>query len=472
MKKFFYPSSMVVFGVGISPRNLAKNIIENSRSLGFQGRIYAVGKHPGSVHDVDILTDPEQLPENIDLAVILVPIAMVAETMALCGRKGIRRVVISTGGYSEFNEQDNPYERQLLNVAKKHGIRFIGPNCIGVFCTNSGICTPFNPLQPEAFRTGRVSLIAQSGGVSTLSSYYYSEEHVGFSKIISAGNKLDINEIELIEYLMEDPDTDQIHLYLESIEDGRELLKLAARSSKPIVLFKANITRTASGIAQSHTDALSNDGRVVEGAIQQAGIVRARSIHEMTVFARAFQLPPLRGNRLLALSLSGGFAVVLADACELHGFQCPPLPNDLIQKIESYRRGGIIRMGNPMDFGDVHNFEGLVFAIENWLALDEIDGMVLSFMYGPEMAKMLGGKVHDPDLVLAAIRDIGEKAGKPIALSFFAQRQYIEQLKSSGVFPVFNTPEESVRAMQMLQEYWRYRGQKKQGINEEAIRVA
>ncbi len=305
MRKFFYPSSIAVFGVDNSPRNLAKNIISNCRGMGFKGEIFPVGRNPGRVHKIDIITDPESLPRGIDLAVILVPAAFVADTLETCGRKGILHAIISTGGYSEFEEQNNHSEKDLLSVAKRHGIRFIGPNCIGVICTNSGLCTPFNPLQTASYKKGPVSIIVQSGGVTTRSSYYFSEEHVGFSKIISAGNKLNIGEIELMEYLIGDDDTEQIHLYLESIERGRELMKLAVRSGKPIVIFKSNITRTAEEIAQSHTAALSNNDRIVQGALKQAGIVRVKDIHDMTVSAKALRLPPLRGNRLVAISLSG-----------------------------------------------------------------------------------------------------------------------------------------------------------------------
>ena len=228
---------MAVFGAADNPRNLAKNIISNSLEMGFKGEIYPVGIEPGNVHGKKIITDPLSLPQGIELAVILVPAKFVAETLDICGRKGILHAVISTGGFREFNDQDNPAERDIVSVAKQYGIRFIGPNCIGVICTGSGVCTPFNPMRARKFKKGPVSLIVQSGGVTTQSAYYFSEEHVGFSKIISAGNKLDLNEIDFLRYLLDDDETEQIHMYLESIEDGRELTGLAKTSKKPIIIF-------------------------------------------------------------------------------------------------------------------------------------------------------------------------------------------------------------------------------------------
>jgi len=455
MRPFFYPSSIVVFGVTDHPLNLAKNIILNCQEGGFTGEIYPAGRNPGSVYGKKIITDPDSLPEGIDLAVILVPAKFVAETLDICGRKRILHAIISTGGFREFIEKNNEAEEDLLLVAKRYGIRFIGPNCIGVMCTGSGLCTPFNPIQPQKFKKGAISIIVQSGGVTNQTAHYFSEEHIGFSKIISAGNKLNLDEIDFIEYLMGDDDTEQIHLYLESINDGRKLLKLSKRSKKPIVIFKSNVSQTASKVARSHTAALSNNDRIVEGALRQAGIVRVNNIHDMTVCAKALQLPPLKGDRLVAISLSGGFSVILGDACEKYGFHCPELPRKLLDKIESYRRGGVIRMSNPMDFGDVYDRKALLFTLKSCLALDHIDGLILSLIYSPEMEKMFRDNIDSSESLLKFLKDLCEKANKPIALSFFSQRRYIEEFKKMDLFPVFNDSLESVRAFRMLRDYWR-----------------
>ncbi|MBW1783983.1 MAG: CoA-binding protein [Deltaproteobacteria bacterium] len=453
MRQFFYPSSMAVFGVADNPRNLARNIVANSLACGFKGDIYPVGREPGTAHGKTIITDPWVLPEGIDLAVILVPAKYVAETLDICGEKGIRHAVISTGGFRELTVESNEAEQEMLRAAKRHGIRFIGPNCIGVICTQSGICTPFNPMQPRRFKKGPVGLIVQSGGVTTQSAYTFSEEHVGFSKIISAGNKLDLDEIDFLEYLLKDEETEQIHMYLESIEDGREFLKMAKGSKKPIVVFKSNVSRTASEIAYSHTAALSNNETVVDGALKQAGIVRVGDIHEMTVAAKALQLPPLRGDRLVVISLSGGYSVILGDACERYGFTCPPLPRELMDQIEGSRRAGVIRMSNPMDFGDVHDVRALIFALEACLTLDIIDGVVLSFMYEPEMTKIFGAEIGSPEQMVKFAKGISRKNNKPVALSFFSERRHLEAFNKLKIFPVFNDPVESVFALRLLRDY-------------------
>ena len=457
MKKFFYPSSIAVFGVADSPGNLAKNIVSNCREMGFKGEIFPVGRSRGSVNGIKIITETDALPAGIDLAVILVPAAYVADTLDICGRKGISHAIISTAGFREYSGKESRFEKDVLAVVKHYGIRIIGPNCIGVICTNSGLCTPFNPLRPKRFKKGRISLVTQSGGLTINAAHLYSEEHVGFSKIISIGNKLDLNEIDYLEYLMGDEDTEQIHLHLESIEDGRKLINVARNARKPIVIFKSNVSVTSAEIAKSHTAALLNDDRIVTGAFRQAGIVRVKSIQDITVCAKALQLPPLFGDRLAVISLSGGFSVILGDACEEYGFECPSLPRELLDKIESFRRGGVIRMANPMDFGDVHSIEGLAFAVEHCLKLDHIHGMVLAMFYDPEIAKLFGQGKDSIQEMLDFLDETMNACKKPIALSFLSERQYIEAYKKISPFPVFNDPVESVQALRKSRNYWKRR---------------
>jgi acetate---CoA ligase (ADP-forming) len=455
MRQFFYPSSIAVFGVKDDPKNLAKNIIRNCDEMEFKGKIFPVGKKTGKVFGRTIITDPHALPDNIELAVILVPADSVPETLEICGRKGIRHAIVESGGFREFSSNENTAEKNVLAIAKQYGIRFIGPNCIGVICTNSGLCTPFSPLQPKNFKKGNVSLVCQSGGVSIQIAYHFSEEHVGFSKIISIGNKLDLGEADYIKYLLEDPETNQILLYLESIDQGRNLTQLAQKTNKPIIIYKSNIGSISSKVASSHTAALSSDDHIINAAFRQFGIIRADSIHDMTICSKALQLKPLTGDQLVVISLSGGFSVILGDTCEKYGFTCPQLPLALINDIERFRRGGVIQMSNPMDFGDVHNYEGLIFALEKCLALDSINGMALSLMYDPGMARLFGTENEAYDLILEFLSKISQQFNKPIALSFFAEKKYIDAFKKSDVFPVFNDPIESVRALRINRDYWK-----------------
>ncbi len=465
MRQFFYPKSIAVFGVADSPENLGKNIVLHCQLADFKGDIYPVGRKPGTVYGREIITDAESLPYGIDLAVILIPAKFISDVMAVCGRKGTCHAIISSGGFSEFNDVDNQAEQDIQAVARQYGIRFMGPNCIGAICTNSGLCTPFNMLDPRSFKKGKVSVISQSGGVTTQVAYLFSEEHVGFSKVISAGNKLNMDEIDFLKYLIDDDDTDQIHLYLESIDNGKEFIKLASKSEKPVVICKSNTGQIASVIAKSHTAALSNNDRIVEGALKQAGIIRVESIYDMTVCAKALSLPPLKGNRLVAISPSGGFAVILGDLCEKYGFECPALPQQFLNKMETLRRAGVIRMGNPLDLGDIYNAKAIMETFEYCLSLDYIDGIILSLVYDDNIARAINVEVDTIEVILQEIENICRRMGKPIALNLIAEGHIIEKSKKSRTFPVFNDPHESIRALRMLGDYWRGRDHKLAHLN-------
>ncbi|MGD2178136.1 MAG: CoA-binding protein, partial [Anaerolineae bacterium] len=313
MDRFFYPESVAVIGVSERPDNLAATIIRNMLAFGYQGDIHAVGLRTGEVHGVSILASVEALPEDVDLAVILTPAPTVPALLDACGRKGIRRAVIESGGFTEFSKSGCELEEQVCAVARRWGLRFVGPNCISVVNMENGLCLPFARLDPQAARRGPVSVLAQSGGVSITYLMLLSQAGLGASKVVSMGNKADLDEVDYLTYLVSDPHTDVICLYLESIAEGRRLLDLAASCHKPVVVQKANRGDASAQIAFSHTAALANDDRIVDAALQQAGVARAASFDEAVALAQGFTLPRVTGNDLLIISRSGGHAVVAAD---------------------------------------------------------------------------------------------------------------------------------------------------------------
>jgi acetyltransferase len=189
MKRIFYPESIVVIGVSERPDNLAKNIVGNLISFKFQGPIFAVGRSKGNVHGIEIHDSLAGVPENLDLAVILTPAHLVPMFVDQCGDKGIRRVVVESGGFSEFSDEGAVYERELLEHIQRHEMRMVGPNCISVVNLESGVCLPFGIIPPNRFELGNASIIAQSGGVSLTFMGILSSSGVGVNKAVSIGNK-------------------------------------------------------------------------------------------------------------------------------------------------------------------------------------------------------------------------------------------------------------------------------------------
>jgi acyl-CoA synthetase (NDP forming) len=201
MDKLFYPKSVVVIGVSEDPNNLARYIAENLFKFKFHGEIFLIGKKEGILFGRGICTSIEDLQEGIDVAVILTPAPTVPGILEACGRKKIRWAIIESGGFSEYSEEGAELEREVLRIAKKWGIRLVGPNGIGIINIDNGFVVPFPPLNPKAVRKGKVSLLVQSGGVALTYLNLLSSASVGISKIVSMGNKLDLNEIDYLKYL-------------------------------------------------------------------------------------------------------------------------------------------------------------------------------------------------------------------------------------------------------------------------------
>ena len=240
MREFFYPESVAVIGVSNSPDNMGQSIVRNLIEFGFQGILYEVGVKGGVFAGRRIYKSLLDIPDPVDLAVILTPARTVPGLLEDCGKKGIRRAVVETAGFREYGEEGKKIERDLVSVAEKYGIRFVGPNCIGVINMENGLCCPFPPLK-RIIRQGDISMISQSGGVGMSVLNLMGNEGLGLNKFVSAGNMLNIQTEELLSYYIEDPGTRYILLYLEGIQDGRKLMEVAKKSPKPIVAFKSNI---------------------------------------------------------------------------------------------------------------------------------------------------------------------------------------------------------------------------------------
>ena len=251
MQRIFYPDSIVVIGVSERPENLARTIVTNLCAFGYKGRLFAVGRKEGAVQGIPIATSLDQVPDGLDLAVILTPAVTVPDLMEACGRKGIRRVVIESGGFGEFSPEGRQLERQLLEIARRWDMRFVGPNCISVINLENGLCLPFGTMSAVNVRLGPVSVVSQSGGVSLTYVDRFCIAGVGVNKAVSIGNKTDLDETDYLAYLLQDPGTEIVCLYLESIGDGRKLMDWLALPQNPLSSTRSIEGRPATG-SRSH----------------------------------------------------------------------------------------------------------------------------------------------------------------------------------------------------------------------------
>ena len=455
MDQLFYPKSVVVIGVSENPDNLARIIIENLFEFQFNGEILLVGKNEGVLFGRRICTSMDDLREGIDVAVILTPAPTVPGILEACGKKKIRWAIIETGGFSEYSKEGAELEKEILRIAKKWGIRIVGPNCIGLINIENGFVVPFVNLKRGPVRKGKVSVMAQSGGVSFAYFNLLASANVGIAKIVSMGNKLDLNEIDYLKYLIHDPQTEIIGLYLESLERGRELMEVARFTSKPIILHKANTGEGSRHIAKFHTAALANDDKVVEAALKQADIVRAKDFRAFINAVKILSLPSMKGNNLVVLSRSGGIAIVAADSAERHGFRLFPLTEGFQNRIHSFFRAKVIQPTNPLDLGDLFDFDLYTKILEHVLKIKGVDGIL--FQHGAT-----GEEKESSRNLIRAVKELSFHYQKPVALCYFTEEEELASIKRALDYPIFTEPEDALTALAVSRDHYRRKSNPKE----------
>ena len=441
MQKMLYPDSVMVYGVSSSPNNLGRNTVENLERFGFQGTVYMVGHEGGELNGRRIYQHIEDIEAVPDLATFLIPSKAIPAVLERCGKKGIHYALIQSGGFSEFAETGRELEDALQDISRRWNIRFIGPNCIGIINLDNGLVLPFFPIFPDNIKKGSVSLISQSGGVVLDGVRLLTLENIGLNKAISIGNKLNLDECDCLEYLITDPQTRSIGLYLENFADGRRLMELAGQTEKPIVVLKANRSSSSHQIAQFHTTALAGDDDIADAALKQAGICRARTLMEMTDAFKIFSLPPMKGNRVGVVCRSGGQAVMLADCMPRYDFTFAGFSDRVFDYVREKIRAGVIRMTNPLDLGDVFNIEVYKEIMEKVLQEPDVDGVVFGHMY------LTAEDIPMTQELIRAAKGLSEQYQKPVVLFMIANKKHLFTLKETCDFPIFADPDRAVYAL-------------------------
>jgi len=440
VNKFFYPSSIVIFGVSATNNNLARIIVEDLDRFGFNGDVFPVGTTKGKLGKRKILTSVNEIQETPDLAVILVPGRFVPETLMACGKKGIHHVIIESGGFTEFDDNNKPLEEQIQAISQQYEIQVIGPNCFGVINLEAGVVLPFFVLNPSYMKKGSVSLISQSGGIFYDTSMLASCEGIGLGKLISVGNKLLTNEITSLEYLVEDEKTSVIGLYLENFTDGRRFMELASQTAKPIVCLKANRSPAASEVARFHTTALAGDDEVADAALKQAGIHRVQNFREMLDAFKVFSLPLIKGNRLALIARSGGHGVLSGDAAHRHGFEPAKLSESFFDLVKS-KKINVIRTTNPVDVGDVYSLNVYGEIFEKALQEESVDGVVFVATFSSETDGLAVEKALKDATRLTPVY------GKPIVFCMVTNKERWFHLKEVADFPVFTDVDDALKVL-------------------------
>jgi acyl-CoA synthetase (NDP forming) len=348
---FFHPRSVAVVGASATPGKPGCEVVRNLLDNGYPGELYLVNPKGGQVLGRPVHRSIGELPRGIDQAVIVLPAGLTPQAVRDCAAQGIRCVVLAAGGFAEVDAAGEKLQADTARAIRETGVRALGPNTAGHVSTPARFTSSFFRLGPVP--RGRISFIAQTGNFVTHTlRYMMTVEQLGVARVVGVGNKLDIEESEVLEYLAEDPETDAIFVYLESFRRPRRFLEVASRltRTKPVVLLKGGASAEGATAAVAHTAALASDDRVVDGALRQAGVVRVWRYSHLILAAKAYAAVGLpRGDRVAFLAPSGAMLVCLADLCRRQlSLRVPDLDEAVRARLQAMSPP-YIRLRNPVD---------------------------------------------------------------------------------------------------------------------------
>ncbi len=457
MEFFFNPKSVAIVGASRNPMKFGSIIVANLFNLGYEGKIFPVNPKGEEIAGLKTYTSVTQIPDELDLVILAIPASATVDVMRDCAQKRVKGVLIISSGFKEAGETGTAYQRELLEIARGAGIRIIGPNTTGILNPRDRFTTTFVPLRDV--KQGSVAFIAQTGMFAgMLLEWILSSECFGISKVVGLGNKCDVDDAEVLEYLAKDEHTKVIMMYVEAIKDGRRFIEAArtATRRKPVVVVKAGHTGEGAVAAMSHTGSLAGNDDIVSGAFKQAGILRVRSFQRLIDQAKLLAYQPVaRGNRLAIVSLSGGAAVMSTDAAISAGFRLAHFSEELLAGIQKhYPDWATVR--HPFDIEPLTETIGFQPAFEMTtrcaLSNPETDAcLMITWSPFPEAG-----------ISFDFIRDLqAEYPGKPVAFCSVGFREYhdilFQHLESQQI-PVYASFSRAIESLAASVEYGRYLG--------------
>ncbi|MCX6695172.1 MAG: acetate--CoA ligase family protein [Candidatus Altiarchaeota archaeon] len=409
----------------------------------FKGKIYPINPKAEDVEGFKCYPSILDVPDEIDLAVIVIPAKFVPKVVEECGQKKVKTVVIISAGFKETGVDGAHLERQCIDTASKYGMRIIGPNCIGFIDTYNSLNATFAPGMPKQ---GKISFMSQSGALCTSILDWARMEDVGFSKFVSLGNKADLSENEFLELFEEDENTTVILAYLEGLKNGVEFVKKATKVSrkKPIIVLKSGRTESGAKAVASHTGTLAGSDQAYTSALIQSGVIRAETMEELFDYALAFSNQPVpKGGNVAIVTNAGGPGIIATDACEKAGLKLACLSFDTIEKLKNSLPPEA-NMYNPIDvLGDATE-ERFSKVLDIILQDDGVDSVIV--VLTPQA-------VTDPAKIGETIAS--KKTDKPILCSFIGGEMMLDGFKvlKRNNIPNYLFPERAVTSLKGMTEY-------------------
>ncbi len=445
------PDSIAVIGASSNPKKIGYVVVENLKKNGYAGRVYPVNPKGGEILGYPVFRSIDEVPENVDLSVITLPAGLTVEIFESVARKS-RFIIPIAGGFGETGARGREMERKIREIAKKYGARIIGPNTVGIYVPSTGVNTAL--VVPERSRfpgEGDIAFITQSGALGLLTMDSVSLYDVGFSAFINLGNRVDVNENELLKFFGEDDKSKVIIMYIESFYNGREFMRIAREVSrkKPIVVLKAGRTKRGGRAASLHTGALGGSDAVADGAFKQCGVIRAYDEVELVDYARALAYgKPIKGERIAVVTSAGGVGVVTTDyiESEIHGIgmKMAELSEETKRRIKE----------EVVPFASVENPVDMTAQASD----EDYDGVIAALNDDPNVDAILVYALFQTPLISEKLVDIitrwHREGDKPIVVGTIGSDFAMEMMKrfERNRVPVYPSIERSVKAIKVLHE--------------------
>jgi acetyltransferase len=439
----FHPSGIVVVGASQDPAKLGYALARNLVDSAYPGSLHFVNPRGGSLFGRPIYTEIAEVPDPVDLAVLLIPAPAVPQALRQCGQRGISAAIVASGGFREMGAEGARLEQDCLQAAQETGLRLVGPNCVGLIDTHLPVNATF--LAPPGAAAGDLALLSQSGAFCAVVIDWSRGQGLGFSRLVSLGNQADLNESDFLELVAADPATQVITMYLEGIGNGKQFLQAASRAARQKPVLALKVGRSASGIkaAASHTGSLAGQDAVYDAAFQLCGVIRANTTEELFEWARALAwCPPARGNATAVLTNAGGPGVTAADALDANGMRLSELTPETRQRLRGLLPPAASIL-NPVDLLASATPEQFAGCLRLLIADSNVDTIMVILVPPP---------LFMPSAIFAPMIPIIQHSPKPVVSVLMGGQQVqqaVQELRQARI-PEYSFPERAASALAAL----------------------
>ena len=449
LEAFFEPTSIAVIGASRKKGKVGNEVLKNIIESGFKGKIFPVNPKAEEILGQKCYSSVLNIPDEIDLGVIIIPAAFVPKVVEEAGKKGIKALIIISAGFREVGGEGTKLEDEIIKICNKYDIRVLGPNCLGISNAFTPINISFAPTMPKK---GKAAFISQSGALGTAVLDWVQDQRIGLGKFISLGNKADLDETDLISELADDEDTSIILLYLEGVKRGDEFIRVAKKVTrkKPIVILKSGVTEAGARAVSSHTGTMAGSDLAFKIAFKKAGIIRVETAEELFELVEIFSTQPIpEGSNVAIITNAGGPGILATDSCEKYGVKMAPISSNIVKQLRE-KLPPASGFFNPIDVLGDASAEIYKFAVETVLKCEDVNSGLL--ILAPQA-------MTKPLLIAKAIVDSKHVfKDKPVITSFMGGgtvTKGIEEIEKGGI-PNFSFPERAIRALSILVKYGDY----------------